>query len=181
MEALVAPHPDSLDLVSAWLSDHGIDLASAQHTNGGSWISVPATVGQASQLLNCTYSIYQHDGTSEYIVRTTSYSLPDILHSHVNVGKPTTYFSTLRSMRTTSFLQPQIKPLDNDHDFATSLINPSSLATVPSSCDTTITPACLRALYNTSTYVPMETAVNSLGIAGYLDEFANNADLQVWV
>lgn len=179
VDALVAPHSESVNLVEAWLSDHGIDLSSSQRTNGGSWLSVPVTVEQASQMLNCTYNIYQHVGTSEYIVRTTSYSLPSILHPHIGVVTPTTYFSTMRTMRTTSFLQPEIKPLDNDHEFAASLVNPGSLATVPSSCSTTITPACLRALYNTSTYVPQATATNMLGIAGYLDEFANNADLQV--
>ena len=52
---------------------------------------------------------------------------------------------------------------------------PSDLST----CDEFITPDCLRALYNTSTYVPKATNVNKLGVAGYLDEFANDADLQV--
>ncbi|TFY50508.1 hypothetical protein EVG20_g11477, partial [Dentipellis fragilis] len=44
----------------------------------------------------------------------------------------------------------------------------------------TITPACLRALYNTTTYVPKATATNKLGIAGYLEQFASFADLQTF-
>ncbi|KAJ3555486.1 hypothetical protein NM688_g2552 [Phlebia brevispora] len=179
VEALVAPHPSSVDLIDAWLSDHGVDPFSVQRLNGGSWLNLEVTVGQASQMLNCSYNIYQHTGTSEYIIRTTSYSLPSLLHPHINMVAPTTYFSSMRSMRATSFVQPHIKPIEDDHDFAASLVGAGSLATVPSSCATTITPSCLRALYNTSTYVPKATATNKLGIAGYLGEFANNADLQV--
>jgi tripeptidyl-peptidase I len=181
IETLVAPHPDTVNLVDAWLAAHDVPASDIQRLNGGAWLSVPITVGQASRMLNATYSIYQHEDTSEYIVRTTSYSLPKVLHSHVGVVTPTTYFSTLRSMRSTSFLQPHIKPLDNDIETAPKLVGPASLATVPSSCASTITPACLRALYNTTTYVPQATDVNKLGVAGYLEEFANDADLQVFL
>ena len=48
------------------------------------------------------------------------------------------------------------------------------------SCNTTITLACLRALYNMSNYVPVSTNVNKLAIAGYDSQFANYyADLHV--
>ncbi|KAI0079096.1 subtilisin-like protein [Panus rudis PR-1116 ss-1] len=180
VEALVAPHPDSVDLVDSWLSAHGIDSSAAQRENGGSFVTVIVTVEQASRMLNATYNVYRHAKTDEYIVRTTSYSLPSVLHEHIGVVAPTTYFSTMRSMKATSFIQSGAKTIEDDHEVAPKLINPGSLATVPSSCSTTITPACLRALYNTTTYVPKATATNKIGIAGYLDEFANDADLQTF-
>ncbi|KAI0339424.1 subtilisin-like protein [Trametopsis cervina] len=180
VEALVAPHPDTVDLVDEWLAAHGIELGSIERTNGGSWLRLPVTVDQASRMLNATYEIYKHEGTSEYIVRTLSYSLPASLHPHVGVVTPSTYFGTMRSMRKTSHLQPNAPTLENDFEMAAKLVNPGSLATVPSSCSSTITPSCLRALYNTSTYVPKATNVNKLGVAGYLDEFANDADLQTF-
>ena len=74
---------------------------------------------------------------------------------------------------TNSFLQPALHNIVRD----TSVQVPEN--TLASSCNTTITPACLRALYNTSTYVPVSTNVNQLAIAGYDDQFANYADLQV--
>ncbi|KAH8104065.1 peptidase S8/S53 domain-containing protein [Cristinia sonorae] len=181
VEALVAPHPDTVALVDSWLADHGVNPASVERENGGSWVTVKVTIEQASRMLNATYGVYRHDTTSDYVVRTTSYSLPRILHDHIGVVTPTTYFSTMRSMKATSFLQPHIEPLhDGDADIARLLVNPGSLATVPSSCSTTITPACLRALYNTSTYVPRATNTNKIGVAGYLNEFANTADLQTF-
>jgi len=78
-------------------------------------------------------------------------------------------------MRATSFLKPQVTTGDED-SFATEI---SPLA-VPASCGTTVTPACVRALYNTTAYVPKATATNKIGITGYLEEFANDADLQTF-
>lgn len=180
VEALVAPHPETVDLVDSWLTAHDIDLSSAQRENGGSWLTVVVSVDQASRMLNTTYNVYRHAQSDDYVVRAMSYSLPAVLHGHIGTVAPTTYFGTMRSMKATSRLQPQIKPIDSDVEVAHKLVGPGSLATVPSSCATTITPACLRALYNTSTYVPQATTKNSIGVAGYLDEFANRADLQTF-
>ncbi|TFY80682.1 hypothetical protein EWM64_g3330, partial [Hericium alpestre] len=40
--------------------------------------------------------------------------------------------------------------------------------------------ACLRALYNSTSYVTKATSRNRLGIAGYLEQYANFADLQTF-
>lgn len=104
------------------------------------------------------------------------YSLPKDLHGHVDVVSPTTYFSTMRSMKATHHLQPEIQALESDIKIATDAVK----AVVPSSCSTTITPSCLRALYNTSSYTPKATDTNKLGVAGYLEEYANRADLQTF-
>jgi tripeptidyl-peptidase I len=99
------------------------------------------------------YNVYSHAKSDEAVVRTLSYSLPRILHDHIDVIAPTTYFGTLRSMRVTSFLQPEIVPAEPQPE-TEALVRPISAAAVPSSCSSSITPACLRALYNTTTYVP---------------------------
>ncbi|KAG5643809.1 hypothetical protein DXG03_009632 [Asterophora parasitica] len=172
-EALVAPHPDSVEAVEAWLQHHGVAADDAvRSTGGGEWVVVRVSVAQAERMLGTKYNVYHHPATSERVVRSMSYNLPRELHSHIDVVTPTTYFGTLRSMRKTSFLQPDIKPVADNADF-------SIAAAVPSSCATTITPACLRGLYNTTDYVPTATNVNKLGVVGYLKEYANRADLQV--
>jgi len=51
----------------------------------------------------------------------------------------------------------------------------------PASCVSEITPACLLSLYNATGYVPAAANKNVLGVSGYLDQFANYADLQVRV
>ena len=176
--ALVAPHPDSVDLVESWLEAHGLEAASSQRSHAGDWITIRVSVAQAEKMLGTKYNVFRHGKSDEYVVRTMNYNLPNVLHEHVAVVAPTTYFGTMRSMRATSFVNTDLPTIEHD-PLVSSLTDPTSLATVPSSCSTTITPACLRVLYNTSGYVPAATDKNILGVAGYLDEFANRADLQV--
>ncbi|KAH9893535.1 peptidase S8/S53 domain-containing protein [Cubamyces lactineus] len=178
--ALVAPHPDTVDLVESWLSAHGLDLSACQRSHAGDWVTIRVSVAQAEKMLGTQYNVYRHGKSDDYVVRALNYSLPSVLHEHVAVVAPTTYFGTMKSMKATSFVQKDKPVIETDADFAHLLKDPASLATVPSSCNTAITPACLRALYNTTSYVPAATDQNSLGIAGYLDEFANRADLQTF-
>jgi tripeptidyl-peptidase-1 len=102
------------------------------------------------------------------------YSLPRELHSHVGVITPTTYFSTVRSMCATYIVQSESTEVGSNIGAES-----APAAVPPSSCNTVITPTCLRTLYNTNGYVPAATNVNKLGVAGYLNEYANRADLQV--
>ncbi|KAI0331649.1 subtilisin-like protein [Cubamyces sp. BRFM 1775] len=178
--ALVAPHPDTVDLVESWLSAHGLDPSACQRSHAGDWVTIRVSVAQAEQMLGTQYNVYRHGKSDDYVVRAMNYSLPSVLHEHVAVVAPTTYFGTMKSMKATSFIQKDRPTIETDADFAHLLKDPASLATVPSSCNSVITPACLRALYNTTSYVPAATDKNSLGIAGYLEEFANRADLQTF-
>ena len=173
MQTFVAPHPDSVEAVNSWLEFHDIDLRSSVYrSDSGDWVTLRVPVDLAEKMLGAKYNIYRHITSGEEVVRTLSYSLPKELHDHVDVISPCTYFGTVRSMRVTSFLQPTLYDIVQD----TSSVPEGTLAP---SCNATITPACLRALYNTSSYVPVSTNVNKLAVAGYLDEFANYADLQV--
>ncbi|KAH9940879.1 subtilisin-like protein [Epithele typhae] len=174
---LVAPHHDTVDLVEAWLAAHDLDADSAQRSPAGEWITLRVSVAQAEKMLGNEYSIFRHGESEEYVVRAMNYSLPASLSGHVNLVAPTTYFGTMKSMRATSHINLHAPTINTDIDL---LDGPGSLATVPSSCSSTITPSCLRALYNTASYVPKATNKNILGVAGYLEEFANRADLQTF-
>jgi tripeptidyl-peptidase-1 len=171
----VAPHPDSLEAVNSWLKFHDIDPLNPVYRSGsGDWVTHRIPVDLAEKMLSAKYNIYRHTTSGEEVVRTLSYSLPKELHDHIDVISPCTYFGTLRSMKVTSFLQPTLYNTSIVQD--TSSVLEGALAP---SCNTTITPACLRVLYNTSSYVPVSTNVNKLAVVGYDDEFASYADLQV--
>ena len=169
----VAPHPDSVQLVESWLDAHDLNLASARRSAAGDWITLTVSVSQAERILGAKYDTYYHADSDDYVVRTMNYSLPAILHEHIAVVAPTTYFGTMKSMKATSFIQSQPSNTSDE------LHGPDPSTTVPASCSRVITPTCLQDLYGTSNYVPSATNTNSLGIAGYLNEFANDADLQV--
>jgi tripeptidyl-peptidase-1 len=179
-EALVAAHPDSTAAVESWLEYHGIRPEDvSRHSGGGDWVTITVSVAQAERMLGTKYNVYNHRSTSEKVVRALSYSLPRELHSHVSVVAPTTYFGTMRSMRATHFLEPDSKPVPVESITPEVPQNGRVNAVPPTSCNTKITPSCLRTLYNTANYVVAGGNNNTLGVAGYLNEYANHADLQV--
>jgi len=174
VQALVAPHPDTLELVDSWLTHHDLDPSSAHRSGGKDWVTVRVSVTEAERMLGTKYSVYHNPKTGEYVVRTLNYSLPSLLHGHVDVVSPTTYFGTIHGMKTTSFRQFDIEPVASDVNVVVDSFNAAS-------CATKVTPSCLRALYKTSQYKPKAVGKNMLGIAGYLGQWANYADLQTFL
>ena len=51
---------------------------------------------------------------------------------------------------------------------------------VPASCDSVITPTCVQDLYGIPTTKATQRT-KQLGVSGFIEQFANNADLQVRV
>lgn len=185
VDALSAPHPDATGLVEDWLSHYDLlhnPECQMTRSSSGDWVTLFISVGQLEQMLGTKYHIYKHSTTEVTLIRTTSYSLPTILHDHVTVVTPSTYFSLPKPQRKTSFIQYVEQDLSDDINSATDIVTSGGLGTYPlpvsPTCNSKITPSCLMALYNIS-YTPVSTKNNSLGIVGYLNEYANHADLQV--
>jgi tripeptidyl-peptidase I len=176
---LVAPHPDTLELVGSWLAFHEVPSASVSITHGGGWLTVyNVSMAQANALLGATYQRYQHIETNETIIRTIGYALPAVLHMHVQTVAPTTYFGSPRALRLNSKVMSNGPTLPNgDHELQNASATSPLDAPLPSTCSVTITPECLRQLYNTLSYKPQAPSSNSLGVTGYLDQFASHSDL----
>jgi len=83
------------------------------------------------------------------------------------------YFGTMRAMKSHVHIQ---EPADDE---VSTLLTQLARAGVPDICTSEITPTCLFALYNTTKYKPTATDKNVLGVAGYLNEFVNYANMQV--
>ena len=180
---LVAPHPDTLDLVGSWLAHHDVPSHTVSITLGGGWLKikdVPLT--KANTLLGASYQNYRHKETGETVIRTIAYSLPDVLHEHVKTVAPTTYFGSPRALLQTSILEPNAPTLPNgDADLQDLLATFSLSDPIPSNCSSIITPTCLRLLYKTYGYVPQATSINKIGITGYLGLFASHSDLTAFL
>ena len=185
VDALSAPHPDSTGLVEDWLSHYDLlhdPECQLARSSSGDWISLSVPVGRLEQMLGTKYHVYKHSATKTTLIRTTSYSLPSILHDHITVITPSTYFGHPKPQYETSFIQSIGDILPEDVGGATNLATNDAHANndlaVSTTCDNQITPSCLNALYNIS-YTPVSTKNNSLGVVGYLNQYANHADLQV--
>ncbi|KAH9053895.1 peptidase S8/S53 domain-containing protein [Lactarius vividus] len=162
---IVAPHPDTVQLVHSWLEHHRITSSSVSVTHGGSFLTVAGVpVSQANGLLGASYQLYRHTRTNETIVRTLGYSLPVVLDGHVQTVAPTTFFSSLLTQEQTpckrsgvAEMRPGQSPSRRD--------------------DADVTPAFLRWLYGTLAYVPSAMDRNVIGVTGYNREYPSPADL----
>ncbi|KAF9014524.1 subtilisin-like protein [Hymenopellis radicata] len=139
VDALAAPHAESVKAVESWLAHHGVSPESVSLREA--WIVVPVTVAQAEAMLDTTYAVFFHPESASSVLRTMSYSLPAELDAHIDVMAPTTHFGTVRSMKRQKF---EAVGMD---------------------------------MYKTKDYVP-KAADNVLGVVGYLDQWANYADLK---
>ncbi|KAJ7184593.1 subtilisin-like protein [Mycena filopes] len=161
VEAFARPTQETTAAVAQWLSDNGVESTTLTHA--GDWIAFSVPVSKANQMLNTEFAVFTHVDSGKESVRTLEYSLPAGLRSHINLVSPTTSFS--RPMRS-----GPIMSLTN------AVVGPSSDATPAASCNATITPSCLQALYNIPT-TAAKNKNNVIGVAGFDDQFANQADL----
>lgn len=167
---LIAPHPDAVSDVQEWLAQHNLEggFSPAQD-----WVAINVPVAQANELLGTKYHVYRHAQSGREIVRTNEYSVPQHLDEHIDLVAPTTYFGAMHSLSAipNSAFQPFAHKASPD-------ASPSGAAKVNASCAAVITPDCLMNLYQTKGYKTKATKKNALGLAGYLEQYANKKDLQ---
>ncbi|KAI0689958.1 family S53 protease [Cytidiella melzeri] len=168
VEDLVRPTQETLDVVNAWLSENKITAKSA--SPAGDWLSFTATVSQLNEMLDTEFATFKHEDSGALSIRTMAYSIPTDLVGHVELVHPTITF-TAPSSRLPVMSIPM-----TPRAAATNL----STEAVPASCATTITPSCLQALYGIPTTAATHTA-NKLGVAGFINQFANQADLKTFL
>ncbi|KAH9053377.1 subtilisin-like protein [Lactarius vividus] len=166
---LVKPHPDTLELVTSWLAHHGVRPSSISTTHGGAWLMVSnVLVSQANDMLGASYQLYRHAKVNETIIRTVSYTLPEVLHAHIQAVAPTTYFASAQTLRQT----PRTRPIE-------AAAASGKPVTVLSSRGgkLKVTPSQLRWLYKTFPYVPAAANRNTLGVFGYQKDYPSKTDL----
>ncbi|KAG9317809.1 peptidase S8/S53 domain-containing protein [Chiua virens] len=175
-EELMAPHPETIDVVSEWLSSHGIEGEHLHRSSAQDWVTIRVSVSLAEKMLDTKYHVYTHLHSGESIIRTTSYSLPESLHEHIELIQPTTMFTRLRPFRSTLHW-PSDTELTNQSP-STGLLTGPAGNEVDGSCSETITITCLRQLYNAVGYNTSANNGNKIAVTAYLEQYANNQDLQ---
>ncbi|OJT05439.1 Tripeptidyl-peptidase sed3 [Trametes pubescens] len=169
VEALVAPKPETMAAVSTWLTENGIRAYKA--SPAGDWLRFAIPVSKANELLGTTFSVFNHTPSGRTVMRTLAYSIPADLKGHVDLVHPTTTFiQPLQAPKLTFIPRKEVQER---------ALNVTSDA-VPASCQSTITPACLQALYGIPT-APAQVSSNTLGVAGFVDQFASTQDLRAFL
>ncbi|KAF9938982.1 hypothetical protein BGZ65_011778 [Modicella reniformis] len=151
--AMLDPTDEAVQFVLNWLKTFGIE-----GIHDHQWIKVDLTVAQADQLLQAQYKVYHNSESGKSITRTLSYSLPSFFLDFIDLVLPATSFAPDPG----AFTIPKVSKRQD-----------------PPSCETRVTPACLQKLYGipTSRTKNINGDVNHIGVPGFLNEFANKADL----
>ncbi|TFL02170.1 Pro-kumamolisin, activation domain-containing protein [Pterulicium gracile] len=83
-----SPSEEAVASVSSWLESQGLSPSSLSPS--GDWITVQATVRQANRLLQAEFKRYEAEGLDGPVVRTLSYTIPDMVKDHIAAMHPTT-------------------------------------------------------------------------------------------
>ncbi|KAJ5908459.1 hypothetical protein N7495_001141 [Penicillium taxi] len=144
------------DTVVSWLKNAGI----SDTTRDGSLLHFSGTVEKVESLLNTTFAYYQKGSSVK--LRTTEYSIPSDLTDSIDLISPTVFFG---KVTTSARVSKKVKKLD------------ARKLTISSSCDTEITPACLKEIYNIGEYEADVSSGSRVGFGSFLDESAQYSDL----
>lgn len=168
LKALLRPSNEASRAVINWLKASGVQDADIE--DDGEWIKFAADINQVEAMLDTKFNLYQSIvKPSISKIRTLQYSLPQELLQYIDLVTPTTRFA-------------QIKPQGNEvHD--KEIIG--DIATIASAvndtaCNVTITPTCLRDLYNIKGFTPNPKQCGFIGVSGFLEQYAQYGDLAQW-
>ncbi|KEF58384.1 uncharacterized protein A1O9_06310 [Exophiala aquamarina CBS 119918] len=180
VKSLMQPTEETSRLVQLWLEENSIDISKCDYSSSGDWVSVTLPVSEVETLLDTKYHVYQHaDGTK--LVRTPNWSLPRFLLDHVTTIQPTTAFLRANPKGKTVLSVP------TDVDIAKLVASEAAEAatnstTLTQNCNwNSMTPRCLRLLYNTYTYTPQSLEKNKIGFTNYLGEAFNSSDTEIFL
>ncbi|KAI0746480.1 family S53 protease-like protein [Daedaleopsis nitida] len=156
VDQLVAPSPESVSAVNAWLQEH--NLSATPISPAGDWLEVNVNVSKANSLLAADFSKFEHAGSGLEAIRTLSYSIPAALKGHIDLIHPTTTFP---------------EPVQGLTASAKRAIHAPVLPRASTSkCTEGTTPACLQELYNIPT-TPAQDMSNKMAVTGRYGNIAH--------
>ncbi|KAF8322647.1 subtilisin-like protein [Clavulina sp. PMI_390] len=176
---LRTPPSDTARRFDAFLRRFGISTNSVHYDAYDTTRSRPflpnIPLATAERLLSTQYGLYKNRKTGDEIVRTLEYSLPRDIFEDIEWVQPTNYFGSVKAHRRTSHRESLSASSPSD------IVGTNLIAQGGAGFLTNITLSILQNLYNLTNNTPSTISAkagNMLGIAGYLEQYANLADLK---
>ncbi|KAK5653455.1 hypothetical protein OQA88_8941 [Cercophora sp. LCS_1] len=166
--------PSDPGVVKAWLKDHGVE---SMVGNMNDWITFTTTKSVAERLLNTTFNWYEYEGGGGPKLRTLSYSVPEHVADHIDLVQPTTRFGRFGTQGSTIFEMHRVEEAVAIATKTTAFV--ANAADDAPACASTITPACLRWLYNVN-YTASAGPENRVAFTSYLEQYARYSDLEMF-
>jgi len=162
LKQLIKPRAESTHAVLSWLEESGVP--SEDVVDDGEWITFVAPVSTAEKMMDTTFKTYQNLARKDVKkIRTLHYSVPKDVREHIDLIQPTTRFAQLRAQN------------NHIHDKQEIGFQAAATAAVNATCGSSITPQCLKDLYNFADYKPGKAPV-TVGVTGYLENYARFKD-----
>ncbi|KAJ6581843.1 family S53 protease [Mycena capillaripes] len=172
VNAYLAPSEEALAAVQTWLSSNNVSAVSSSGA-AGDWLTATIPISKANDLLGANYERFQHINSGKTYARTLAYSLPASVAPHIDDIHPSTTFNNPLSVKPVlSLPEPDRKKGGSGGGGSSGSGSDAGSA----SCATTVTPTCLQSLYGIPTTAATEST-NSIAVAGFIDQFAEKADL----
>ncbi|KAF4963755.1 hypothetical protein FSARC_8238 [Fusarium sarcochroum] len=177
-KALLNPSRAATESVKRWLSDAGVPEHHVR--DDGQWLHVRTTVSKAEGMLSTRFSVFARD--DERVVRTREYSVPLEIRQHIATIQPTTFFPSLKKIRSDEAASI-LTERDTKYETKPSTTNDGNNGGPGSvdleKCKTTVTPACIRKIYNMPLRDYPKAEKGSLyTIVGFHNNTAQDSELQ---
>jgi tripeptidyl-peptidase-1 len=171
---MMAPRAESTEAVRSWL--RGAGIGDAQVHDDGEWINLSVTVREASELLEADFGVWaRDDDASATRVRALEYSVPDEVAEHIKMVAPVVRFGEVRALRS-----QVMEVVGAQRQFQAAAAIPPQVLDV-AACNDSITPECIRSLYNVGSYQADPSVPNSLfGVSGFLEQWAKYDQLALF-
>lgn len=167
LKRMLQPSSEASEAVLTWLQSRGIQSEDIE--DDGDWINFSAPTVEAERILDTKFHYYSNPVSNIERIRTLHYSIPAALHKYVQMIQPTTRFGQIKAQRSNVYEHFEIGPQRGPSTYHGSHLNVTF-------CNTTITPQCIKALYNYGNFKASAHNGNKIGVCGYLKEYAKFKD-----
>ncbi len=149
LKAMLRPSTQASQSLLGWLEAEGVPKTDIE--DDGDWINFYVTVSDAERILRTKFYYYISSINDLERIRTLQYSVPKKLHQYIQMIQPTTRFGQIRGERSLVLDHHEVEksqPTEQDYRTGFGRVLNSTF------CNTTITPTCLKELYNYGKFKP---------------------------
>ena len=167
LKRMLQPSAEASEAVLSWLESQGVPDSDIE--DDGDWINFYVPTIEAERILDTKFYYYLNSVSNNRRIRTLHYSVPESLHQYIQMIQPTTRFGQMKAERSTIYQHFEIGPQRGPSHYPGSGLNATF-------CNTTITPQCIKALYDYGNFEASAHNGNKIGVCGYLKQYAKFAD-----
>ncbi|KAI4191778.1 MAG: hypothetical protein LQ348_003430, partial [Seirophora lacunosa] len=170
LKAMLKPSSEASNAILGWLHAEGVSSSNIE--DAGDWINFYVSATEAERIMDTKFYYYSNIHNGMERIRTLHYSVPRILHQHIHMIQPTTRFGQVRPERSTVFEHFEMgESKESVGRYHGSALNATF-------CNSTITPQCLRDLYQIGNFSGTAKNGNKIGVCGYLEQYAKFSDFK---